>query len=68
MSMKACKSCYHITELDTCPLCSGELSKEWQGYVVIIKLEEPTAIRLYRQVRPKPVEPYKGPTYDLNIP
>jgi DNA-directed RNA polymerase subunit E" len=37
--MKACKSCYHITELDTCPLCSGELSKEWQGYLVILDHE-----------------------------
>ena len=33
--MKACKSCYHITELDTCPLCGGELSKEWQGYCIV---------------------------------
>ena len=33
--MKACKSCYHITEL-VCPLCGGELSKEWQGYLVIL--------------------------------
>jgi DNA-directed RNA polymerase subunit E" len=37
--MKACKSCYHITELDTCPLCGGELSKEWQGYLVILDHE-----------------------------
>ena len=37
--MKACKSCYHITEMDTCPLCSGELSKEWQGYLVILDHE-----------------------------
>lgn len=34
--MKACKSCYHITELDACPLCGGELSKEWQGYLIIL--------------------------------
>ncbi len=38
--MKACKSCYHITELDTCPLCGGELSKEWQGYVIILDHEQ----------------------------
>ncbi|MCK5415295.1 MAG: DNA-directed RNA polymerase subunit E [Thermoplasmata archaeon] len=34
--MKACKSCYHITEMDICPLCGGELSKEWQGYLIIL--------------------------------
>ncbi len=38
--MKACKSCYHITELDTGPLCGGELSKEWQGYVIILDHEQ----------------------------
>jgi DNA-directed RNA polymerase subunit E" len=38
--MKACKNCYYITELDTCPLCSGELSKDWQGYLVILDYEQ----------------------------
>jgi len=33
---KACKTCSAITEEDKCPLCGGETSKEWQGYVVII--------------------------------
>ncbi|OPX62459.1 MAG: Transcription elongation factor Spt4 [Methanomassiliicoccales archaeon PtaB.Bin134] len=33
---KACKVCSAITEEDVCPLCGGETSKEWQGYVVII--------------------------------
>jgi DNA-directed RNA polymerase subunit E" len=37
--MKACKSCYHITELDVCPLCGGELSKEWQGYLIVMDWE-----------------------------
>jgi len=33
---KACKKCSTITEEDKCPLCGGETSKEWQGYVVIL--------------------------------
>jgi DNA-directed RNA polymerase subunit E" len=33
---KACKRCNHVTEEDKCPLCGGETSKEWQGYVVIL--------------------------------
>ena len=33
---KACKVCSAITEEDKCPLCGGETSKDWQGYVVII--------------------------------
>lgn len=34
--MKACKNCHMITEQDKCPNCNGELSKEWQGYVIIL--------------------------------
>ena len=34
--MKACKNCHMITDQDKCPNCSGELSKEWQGYVIIL--------------------------------
>ena len=34
--IKACKTCSAITEEDKCPLCGGDTSKEWQGYVVII--------------------------------
>lgn len=25
-----------LTESDKCPNCSGGLSKEWQGYVIIV--------------------------------
>ncbi len=32
----ACKSCFTITEAERCPNCGGELSKEWQGYVVVL--------------------------------
>ena len=34
---KACKVCFAITEEDKCPLCGGDTSKDWQGYVVIIE-------------------------------
>ena len=35
--MMACKNCFTITEQDRCPNCGGELSKEWQGYVIIVE-------------------------------
>lgn len=35
--MKACKNCSRLTEEgDKCILCEGELSKEWQGYLIIL--------------------------------
>ncbi|MFA5771833.1 MAG: transcription elongation factor subunit Spt4 [Thermoplasmata archaeon] len=34
--MKACKNCHMITDQEKCPNCSGELSKEWQGYCIIL--------------------------------
>ena len=33
---KACKNCSAITDEDKCPLCGGETSKDWQGYVIIV--------------------------------
>jgi len=34
--MKACKNCHYLVdEGDSCPLCNGELSKEWQGYLIV---------------------------------
>ncbi|MFW6195726.1 MAG: transcription elongation factor subunit Spt4 [Thermoplasmatota archaeon] len=36
---KACKKCNHLTEENECPLCGGEVSREWQGYLVIIDHE-----------------------------
>lgn len=33
--MKACKNCSRLIEEDSCP-CGGELSKEWQGYLIIL--------------------------------
>lgn len=34
--MLACKKCMLLTEQEKCPLCGGELSKEWQGMLVIV--------------------------------
>ena len=34
--MNACKTCNMLTEMNTCANCGGELSKEWQGYVIIL--------------------------------
>jgi len=39
--MKACKNCHLIfDEGEQCEKCHGQLSKEWQGYVVVVKNEE----------------------------
>ena len=34
--LKACKSCSLINEGDICTACSGQTSKEWQGYIIIM--------------------------------
>jgi len=39
IAMLACKKCMFLTEQEKCPLCGGELSKEWQGMVVIVDHE-----------------------------
>lgn len=36
ITMLACKKCMFLTEEEKCPLCSGEVSKDWQGMLVII--------------------------------
>lgn len=33
--MRACKKCHAIISENICK-CSGETSKDWQGYVVIV--------------------------------
>jgi DNA-directed RNA polymerase subunit E" len=33
---KACKQCSMVSEADTCPNCGGQMSREWQGYVIIM--------------------------------
>ncbi|MCK5547530.1 MAG: DNA-directed RNA polymerase subunit E [Thermoplasmata archaeon] len=32
----ACKNCGLISEGTVCPKCNNQMSKDWQGYVVII--------------------------------
>lgn len=34
--LKACKNCSHISEADQCPLCGGQMSREFQGYLIIV--------------------------------
>jgi len=35
--LKACRQCMYLDEVDTCPVCGHEeMSKEWQGYVIIV--------------------------------
>lgn len=34
--MKACKNCYFLTDIDRCPKCSSELSKDWKGYLIVV--------------------------------
>ena len=38
--MRACKSCYRITDTDKCPYCGAETSREWQGFVIINDYEK----------------------------
>lgn len=38
--MLACKNCFAIGEGDKCAQCGGELSKDWQGYVVVVDPEK----------------------------
>jgi DNA-directed RNA polymerase subunit E" len=40
MSLKACKNCHTVTDLNKCPRCSGETSREWQGYLLVIDPEK----------------------------
>ena len=41
MNLRACKTCHAITDQTTkCPRCGGELSREWQGYLVVIDPEK----------------------------
>ena len=33
---KACKKCHLLSEVEKCPKCGGETSREWQGYAYIV--------------------------------
>ena len=37
---KACRKCSALAEeADRCPMCGGEMSNEWQGYIHVINPE-----------------------------
>ena len=40
--MKACRDCHLISEdVEKCPAChGGNLSKDWNGFVVVINVEK----------------------------
>ncbi|MBX8634004.1 MAG: DNA-directed RNA polymerase, subunit E'' [Candidatus Thermoplasmatota archaeon] len=38
--LKACKNCSYISEEDTCPLCGGQTSREFQGYLIVIDYQK----------------------------
>ncbi|MCL4324610.1 MAG: DNA-directed RNA polymerase, subunit E'' [Candidatus Thermoplasmatota archaeon] len=40
ISLKACRQCHFISDQAKCPQCSGETSREWQGYVVLLDTEK----------------------------
>jgi len=40
MSQKACKNCSSITDQNKCPRCGGEVSREWQGYLLVMDPEK----------------------------
>jgi DNA-directed RNA polymerase subunit E" len=39
INLKACKNCRTVTDQLKCPRCGGEVSREWQGYLVVIDPE-----------------------------
>ena len=34
--MKACRRCHVLTNKNICPFCSEATSDEWQGYMIIV--------------------------------
>jgi DNA-directed RNA polymerase subunit E" len=40
ISLKACKNCKTITDQNKCPRCGGEVSREWQGYLLVMDPEK----------------------------
>ncbi len=45
MMMLACKKCMLLTEQEKCPQCGGDVSKEWQGMVVILDHSQSTVAK-----------------------
>ena len=46
INLRACKSCSSITDQAKCPRCGGEVSREWQGYLVVIDPERSEIARM----------------------
>ena len=38
--LRACKKCRYLTEEKICPVCGGETSKSWQGYLIVLDWEK----------------------------
>ncbi|MCL1811229.1 MAG: DNA-directed RNA polymerase subunit E [Methanomassiliicoccaceae archaeon] len=36
---RACKQCNFLSEMDACPRCGGQTSKEWQGFIAVVDFE-----------------------------
>ena len=39
ISQRARRNCNFISDLNKCPRCGGETSKEWQGYLIVVDPE-----------------------------
>jgi DNA-directed RNA polymerase subunit E" len=37
--VRACKSCLRLTEEERCPVCGGNTSQYWSGYLAVIDPE-----------------------------
>jgi len=35
-TLKGCKECQTLTDLDKCPHCGGKITSEWSGYLLIV--------------------------------
>lgn len=38
--MRACKTCLRLTEDERCPVCGGNTSQYWSGYLAVIDPEK----------------------------
>jgi len=42
---RACKECKRLTDLEVCPVCKGQTSPDWIGYIRIVNTEESEVAR-----------------------
>ncbi len=38
--LRACRNCRAITTEERCPICGGETTDQWQGYVFILNKDK----------------------------